>query len=155
MFADCSNFAGQAASVQLSGGTSEAAPLTAGVAALVIQAYRKAHNGATPSPAVVKQIIVSTAENIDAPANQQGADLVDAYQAVLAAVSYHAVKRAGQAIVKSSTQLNAVGSPGSTEHFAETLTNDGAGNRDGRPVQPDPVGLHAGLGQVALADQRR
>ena len=126
-FADCANFAGQGAAVELTGGTSEAAPLTAGVAALVIQAYRKAHNGATPSPAVVKQIIVSTAENIDAPADQQGAGLIDAYQAVLAAASYHAAKRTGHAILESATQFNAVGQPGTIEHFAETLTNDGAG----------------------------
>ncbi len=126
-FADCSNFSGQAAAVQLSGGTSEAAPLTAGVAALVIQAYRKAHNGATPSPAVVKQIIVSTAENIDAPANQQGAGLIDAYQAVLAAASYHAVKRAGHAILESATQLNAVGrrAPPSTSPRRSPTTGPG------------------------------
>ena len=126
-FADCTNFAGQGASVELTGGTSEAAPLTAGVAALVIQAYRKAHNGATPSPAVVKQIIVSTAQNINAPADQQGAGLLDAYQAVLAAASYHVSKPRGHAILDSATQLNAVGQPGTTEHFTETLTNDGAG----------------------------
>jgi hypothetical protein len=126
-FADCTNFAGQGASVELAGGTSEAAPLTAGVAALVIQAFREAHNGATPSPAVVKQIIVSTAENIDAPANQQGAGMIDAYQAVLAAASYHLSKPKGHAILESATQLNAVGQPGATEHFTETLTNDGAG----------------------------
>jgi subtilisin family serine protease len=126
-FAACTNFAGQAASVELSGGTSEAAPLTAGVAALVIQAYRKTHGGATPSPALVKQIIVSTAENISAPADQQGAGLLDAYQAVLAAASYHASKPTGHAILDSATQLNAVGRPGSTEHLADTLTNDGAG----------------------------
>jgi hypothetical protein len=126
-FADCTNFAGQGAAVQLSGGTSEAAPLTAGVAALVIQAYRKAHNGATPSPAVVKQIIVSTAQNINAPASQQGAGLIDAYQAVLAAASYHVSNPRGHAVLDSATQFNAVGQPGATEHFAETLTNDGAG----------------------------
>lgn len=127
-FAACTNFSGQPASVELQGGTSEAAPLTSGVAALVIQAYREAHGGATPSPAVVKQIIVSTAQNIDAPAEQQGAGMIDAYQAVLAARSYHGgtAKPSGQAILDSPTQLNAVGQVSTTEHFTETLTNDGA-----------------------------
>ena len=127
-YEDCSNFAGQAANVQLSGGTSEAAPLTAGVAALVIQAYRKAHNGATPTPAVVKQLIVSTAQNVNAPANQQGAGMVDAYAAVLAAKSYHVSKPSGHAILASPTQLNAVGQPGTTEKLTEKLTNGGAGS---------------------------
>jgi hypothetical protein len=127
-YSDCSNFAFQPADVQLSGGTSEAAPLTAGVAALVIQAYRKAHKGATPSPAVVKQLIVSTAENVSAPANQQGAGMIDAYAAVLAAKSYHVSKPSGHAILASPTQLNAVGQPGTTENLTEKLTNDGAGS---------------------------
>jgi len=127
-FAACTNFSGQPASVELQGGTSEAAPLTSGTAALVIQAYREAHGGATPSPAVVKQIIVSTAQNVDAPADQQGAGMIDAYQAVLAARSYHGstARPSGHAILDSPTQLNAVGQAGTTEHFAETLTNDGA-----------------------------
>jgi hypothetical protein len=127
-FAACTNFSGKPSSVELQGGTSEAAPLTSGTAALVIQAYREAHGGVTPSPAVVKQIIVSTAENIDAPADQQGAGMIDAYQAVLAARSYHGgtAKPAGHAILDSPTQLNAVGQAGTTEHFTETLTNDGA-----------------------------
>jgi len=127
LYADCTNFAGNGASVELTGGTSEAAPLTAGTAALVIQAYRKAHNNATPSPAVVKQIIVSTAENINAPGDQQGAGLIDAYAAVLAAKSYHVTKTTGHALLESATQLNAVGEPGTTEKFTEKLTNDGAG----------------------------
>jgi hypothetical protein len=126
LFGDCTNAAGNPTSFQLTGGTSEAAPLTAGVAALVIQAYREAHGGATPTPAVVKQIIVSTAQNIDAPADQQGAGLIDAYQAVLAARSYHVAKRSGQAILASLTQLNAVAQPGTSERFTDTLTNDGA-----------------------------
>ena len=153
-FAACTNFSGEPASVELQGGTSEAAPLTAGVAALVIQAYRKAHNGATPSPAVVKQIIVSTAQNIDAPADQQGAGMIDAYQAVLAAASYHKSKPTGHAILVSPTQLNAVGQPGTTEHLAETLTNDGTGSvtvgLSSRTLSPyQPVS-----DQVPDADQR-
>ena len=122
----CTNFAGQPASVELQGGTSEASPLTAGTAALVIQAYRKGHNGASPSPAVVKQIIVSTAENVNAPADQQGAGMIDAYAAVIAAKSYHVSKPTGHGMVESATQLNAVGQPGTTEQLAEKLTNVGA-----------------------------
>ncbi len=121
----CGNFP-----FELQGGTSEAAPLTAGVAALVIQAYATAHHGQDPAPAVVKRIIVSTAQDIDAPADQQGAGLIDAYQAVLAARSYAggAPAAAGGATVESATQLNAVGQPGTAEHFADTVTNDGAGS---------------------------
>jgi hypothetical protein len=127
-YADCTDFAGAGSNVQLSGGTSESSPLTAGVAALVIQAYRKAHNGASPSPAVVKQIIVSTAQNINAPANQQGAGMVDAYAAVIAAKSYHVSKPTGHAVLASPTQLNAVGQPNTTENLTEKLTNGGATN---------------------------
>lgn len=117
-------------SFQLEGGTSEAAPLTAGVAALVIQAYRKGHHGRTPSPAVVKKIIVSTAQDVAAPADLQGAGMIDAYQAVLAARSYPGTTttKAGHAILDSATALNAVGPPSASEHFTEKLTNDGAGS---------------------------
>jgi hypothetical protein len=126
-YAACTDFSGNPASVELSGGTSEAAPLTAGVAALVIQAYAKSHHGQHPSPAVVKQIIVSTAQNISAPAEQQGAGLIDAYAAVQAAASYRgSATQTGHAVLKSATQFNATGQPGTPEHFAETLTNDGA-----------------------------
>jgi subtilisin family serine protease len=128
-FAACTNFAGKPASVEFSGGTSEAAPLTAGTAALVIQAYARSHHGQDPTPAVVKQIIVSTAEDIHAPGDQQGAGLLDAYQAVLAAASYHGSTKApaGHAVLDSATQLNAVGQRGTTERLGETLTNDGSG----------------------------
>jgi len=131
LYAACTNFAGKAAAVQLSGGTSEAAPLTAGVAALVIQAYAQAHHGHDPSPAVVKRIIVSTAQNVNAPAEQQGAGLVDAYQAVLAARSYRGSTKGprGNSILESATQLNAVGQAGASRRFSETLTNDGSGRQ--------------------------
>ena len=71
-YAACSNFSGQPAHVELQGGTSEASPLTAGTAALVIQAYAEAHGGTDPTPAVVKQIITSTATDIDAPGRPAG-----------------------------------------------------------------------------------
>ncbi len=126
-YAACTNFSGQPASVELTGGTSEAAPLTAGVAALVIQAYAKAHGGHDPSPAVVKDIITSTATDIGAPADQQGAGMLDAYQAVLAARSYpggHGA--AGHAILASISQLHAAGLPGSSRKLSDTISNDGA-----------------------------
>jgi subtilisin family serine protease len=127
---DCSNFAGKPASVELEGGTSEAAPLTAGVAALVIQAYQESHHGNRPSPAVVKQIIVSSAEDISAPADQQGAGLIDAYQAVLAARSFTGTTQSkqGHAVLTSASQLNGAGQASSNQHFSETLTNDGTGS---------------------------
>lgn len=133
-YAACTNFAGQPASVELEGGTSEAAPLTSGTAALVIQAYSQSHRGALPSPAVVKQIITSTAENIDAPADQQGAGLIDAYQAVLAARSYPTSSGfpdvgfgpgAGDAVLSSLSQLHAAALPGTTQVLSDTVTNDG------------------------------
>jgi hypothetical protein len=129
LFAACTNFAGKPASVELSGGTSESSPLTAGVAALVIQAYQEAHRGHRPTPSVVKDIIVSTAQDISAPAEQQGAGLVDAYAAVLAAKSWPGPTqaKAGHAVLVSSTQLNAVDQPSTAEHLPETLTNDGTG----------------------------
>jgi hypothetical protein len=128
LFAACTNFFGKPAAVSLSGGTSEAAPLTAGVAALVIQAYAKAHGGKDPSPAVVKQIITSTTEDVGAPADQQGNGMLDAYQAVLAAKSYRNTSgAAGQAILQSSNQLHVAGLPGTTHKLTDTITNDGLG----------------------------
>jgi hypothetical protein len=126
-YADCSNFAGQPADVEFTGGTSESSPLTAGTAALVIQAYAEAHGGTDPTPAVVKEIITSTASDIDAPADQQGAGLIDAYAAVLAARSYpgSGSKPAGDALLKSADQLDAVGQPATTQTLSDTVTNDG------------------------------
>jgi hypothetical protein len=123
---ECTNYAGKPSPFIAFGGTSEAAPLTAGTAALVIQAYRKGHHGATPSPKVVKRIIVSTTDDIGSPADQQGSGRVDAYRAVLAAESYGVKKRHGYTLVDRTTQLNVVAAPGTHRTLTDRITNEGS-----------------------------
>ena len=117
--ADCKDQAGKNAGILLEGGTSEAGPIVAAVAALVIQSYRAAHGGASPSPAQVDSLIDGTADDLDVPGAQQGAGLVDAYRAVAAA-------KAVSGVVANTDQLDAVGNPGSAKKFDVTLTNTGA-----------------------------
>ena len=84
-FVECSNYFGNPTDIFPGGGTSQSAPVTSGTAALVIQAFEKAHDGAAPTPAEVKQLIVSSARDLGAPGDQQGAGEVYAYRAVIAA----------------------------------------------------------------------
>ena len=44
-YQNCINYAGNPSNISTFGGTSESAPMTAGVAALMIQAYRQTHSG--------------------------------------------------------------------------------------------------------------
>jgi len=127
MYSECTDLAGNPAPIEESGGTSESAPLTAGTAALVIQAYAKTHHGADPSPALVKQFLTSTAQDIKAPADEQGSGLVDAYRAVLAAESYQApaATHTPDTLLESTSQFNSVASAGTPETFTENLTNLG------------------------------
>ena len=129
-FGSCANRLGQPSDVELSGGTSESAPLASGTAALVIQAYRQTHGGASPTPAQVKEILLGTADDLGVPADEQGAGLVDSYQAVQAAMSLHdgngAPAATGSTLLADQTQLDATGAPGSDQHWALHVTNTGA-----------------------------
>jgi hypothetical protein len=124
LYSSCVNFLGEPSPVAESGGTSEAAPLVAGAAALVIQAYRKEHRG-TPAPATVKRILLSTATDLRAPAIEQGAGLLDSLRAVELAAWRPRPGRApaGPALELSANQLNYTGRPGSLGSWTVTVTN--------------------------------
>jgi hypothetical protein len=125
LFTDCTSDNGGATPIQAFGGTSEAAPLTSGEAALVIQAYRSTHGGATPSPALVKTIIMSTATDIGAPASEQGAGLINALGAVNAALSIGGGAH-GQSVLHYPTTANATDLPNASESRTFTVTNYGS-----------------------------
>jgi hypothetical protein len=124
LYQDCSSFNGGPTPIEDFGGTSEASPLTAGEAALVIQAYRSTHGGATPSPALVKTIIMSTATDIGAPASQQGAGLINALGAVNAALSVGGGAH-GQSVLHYPTTASATDLPNTHESRTFTVTNYG------------------------------
>jgi hypothetical protein len=108
------------------GGTSESAPFVSGAAADVIQAYRDTHGGATPTPAQVKQILTSTATDIGAPSDQQGAGLLNVFAAVEAARQMPGTSEThftAPELVANPTQLDVQGPGGSTVHTAVSLYN--------------------------------
>jgi hypothetical protein len=158
LFAGCTNFLGSPSNIEESGGTSESSPFVAGASALVIQAYRQTHGGDSPAPALVKQILLSTATDLGAPATEQGAGLLNSYKAVLLAESINSPERKAPAVdfntlLLSSNQLNAVDAPGSHESWHLTVTNGSARPQivtmDGRAFGPDQ---NVQKGKVTLTD---
>jgi hypothetical protein len=108
------------------GGTSQSAPFISGAAADVIQAYRDSHGGATPTPAQVKEILTSTATDIGAPADQQGAGLLNIDAAVQAARQMPGTSVTHSAtpeLVDTPSQLNVQGAGGSRVQTSVQLYN--------------------------------
>jgi subtilisin family serine protease len=136
LYTDCSDIdGGTDTGIQETGGTSESAPLTSAAAADVIQAYAHTHGGTDPTPALVKQILVSTATDINAPAQEQGAGLLNIGAAVQMAESMPApavhrpiwpVPSFGGGLLVGSPQVNFVGAPGSPQSQQISFTNTGA-----------------------------
>ncbi|WNM31364.1 hypothetical protein RKE30_13575 [Streptomyces sp. Li-HN-5-11] len=151
-YADCVNLAGAPSPVIRAGATAQAAALTAGAAALVIQAYREAHQGSSPAPAVVKQLLTSTADDLGASADEQGAGQLNSYAAVRAAQSIGRTTGASTVLTDTS-QLAATAAPGTEAQWTLNLHNPGASPQtvrlSGRAL--GPAG-HAWSGETTLTD---
>ncbi|HEY3714787.1 MAG TPA: S8 family serine peptidase [Jatrophihabitantaceae bacterium] len=129
-FSGCASYQGTPSTVQLFGGTSQSAPLTSGTAALVIQAYRQTHRGASPAPALVKQLLTSTAHDLGLPAYEQGSGRIDARAAVEAAMTAPGATNVPSGlsanVLLSKGQVTLEGAPGSTQSTTLKVTNIGS-----------------------------
>ena len=108
-----------------------ASPLVAGGAALVIEAYENTHGGARPTPALVKQILTSSASDLGLPGDQQGAGELNTYRAVRMAMSVKdgngSPEAQGDGLMATTstgdTQISLIGNGGSKQSASVTLTN--------------------------------
>src|SRR5262249_30895376 len=134
------------------GGTSASAAETAGTAALVMEAYAFTHHGALPSPALVERVIVSTATDLGAPADHQGAGLVNALKAVQLALSIGASSRRGSTLLVSKTSLKATVMAGKRATFSVGVTNEGTGSQKVTPTMSGrPTTVTTDSGTITLS----
>jgi Subtilase family/Peptidase inhibitor I9 len=134
------------------GGTSASSPETSATAALVMEAYAKTHAGTMPSPNLVKQIIVSTATDLGAPADHQGAGLVNTFKAVQLAESIRRGTRQGNTLLVNPSSLSATIPAGGSHTFRVKVTNEGTGPQTVTPtVSGLPTTLSNDTGTVNLS----
>jgi hypothetical protein len=134
LYTDCENaIGGSTTGLEDFGGTSESAPLTSGTAALVIQAYRQAHGGQAPKPAVVRQIIFSSATDIGISADNQGAGLLNALRAVQLAKAYGKHAKSG-GLVHSPDSIADLGNVKASHRHTVTVKNTGNSKATIKPV---------------------
>jgi hypothetical protein len=134
------------------GGTSASAPETSGTAALVIEAYENTHHGNAPSPALVERIIVSSATDLGAPADHQGAGLVNTLKAVQLAESISSGSPQGSTLLVNKTSLNAIVTAGQSRTFSVGVTNEGTGSQTVTPtVTGLPTTVSGNTGTVNLS----
>jgi hypothetical protein len=134
LYTDCANsLGGSSIGLEDFGGTSESTPLTAGTAALVIEAYRKAHGNKTPTPAVVRRILFSSATDLGVSAENQGAGLLNALRAVELARSYGKHMKVG-GLVHSPDSIADLGNVKGSHRHRVTITNTGSTKATIKPV---------------------
>jgi Subtilase family len=128
-FASCTNFNGGRSNIQAFGGTSQSAPITAGVAALVISAFRSKHGGASPSPSLLKKFLTGTTTDLGLPSDEQGSGLINARAAVEAAMTYTGSTGAPAGvksnIITSADQFTVSGTPNTTQSHTVSVKNVG------------------------------
>jgi hypothetical protein len=163
-YASCRDFRSpaQPSDLQFFGGTSESAPLAAGAAALVIQAYRKTHGGQSPTPALVKKLLTSTATDLGLPADEQGSGLLNAHAATEAAMTVDGGSGGPGVhsnLVLSQSQVALSGSPGSAQNAKVTVTNEGtkpvtvaAGTRGFAPLSSNQTTVAFDAEKLPTAD---
>jgi hypothetical protein len=152
----CKNPAGEPSDVFRFGGTSESAPFTAGIAALVIQAYRAAHGGQSPTPDLVRHIITGTATDLGMPADQQGNGMVDALAAVQAASTIAGGTGTGggtETLVPGASQAFVTGAGGPVD-LSLTAVNTGSSAVPAgtATLTRDVVGSSTGVDVAITAD---
>jgi Subtilase family/Peptidase inhibitor I9 len=129
-YEECVDYKGAPTNLQSFGGTSESAPLIAGGAALIIQAYRASHGGNSPSPALVRQLLTSTATDLHVSSVEEGAGELDTLAAVQAAKSAgNPTSATGQNLLVGPTQLDISGQAGTSTSRSVQVTNVGTGTQ--------------------------
>jgi hypothetical protein len=131
LYAECADFKadpfnGAPSPIEAFGGTSQSTPLDAGVAALIIEAYRNTHGGQTPSPLLVKRIMQSTANDLGLPNQEQGAGEVDGLKAVQEAMSVDGGTPTGHGLLFDPAKLTITQPAGSSDSETVAVTNTGA-----------------------------